>query len=1138
MENNDHLFVVFGGISMTGFVARLTLLSFLSSLLLLALPQPASADYAILEFPGVGSWNGFNSHLNVAECTNFSSETVGLHVEVRRSNGSMIGERELIIAAKGTVHTILNEFVDEQGIGIEDSHGTYRLSQSSGPSDSKLSCLTAIYRLGSDSTPEYAFALPVENEKSGILSGMYNSIFAGLGNQPVQNWLTVFNPGSDVFNASVNTFMQDGSVGESFPLELVAGARADIPLGHTIGQVTGIYQIVPEVADQPYGSFLSRYHTENGSNFTFGFSLASLGGSCNERLAASSMGNATNWLEMGNPNSDAKQVTVEVRDRFGEITHIEGLNIPAYGQANLYLNTHIDPAGTGNVGSVEVSCEHPFDKILIQSTYYGRPVAGSEELSWAYATQAKGSPLAEKGDLVVGAANTFFGAANWLKISNSSDLEIGIEPAVFDALGVTVNEDQRAIGALGVLDYGVHESLPSNAIGTISAESGTTNAAFGGELLRVYLDANGAIAEIMPTPLAIISSSSLLGGDDQSEFEAPSATPASIDTFEITETAIVLNGFDQFGRELSFVIVDGPTHGTLSGTAPELIYNAGHFIGEDSFTFRVIAGGQESELATVSISVAKLAEEFSGEMSLQRYRSVLTRAEVDHLLKKVAFGGSEELRIAGLGGGLAGIVEELLKTDSLPGIDEFAHAAATYEKDNTNITIDGEDVTVCTDCEWNTRAAQNYWLAHIRYNRPLEEKMGFILHDWMAVDFGELNFSSNKNKHSGIPQHIDLIRDHGLGNFESLIQNIHYDPAMLVWLDNQYNTKDNNNENYAREHWELFTLGTVGHFNGVVTYLEADMLEATRAMTGLYFLCDELNPDFPVCDSIAGFWDEEERWDNSKKTIFVGQAHEATFPFKHDDLTTYTLFSHPESPRYIAGKICAQLTTPECPAAVVEELAGMLVENGFDLAPIVQALLESSLMFSEENIETGIKSPLEFFAELTRRLDFPVTHDSTFDSLRGFSTSGLSAMGQMPGDPDNIFGFKGRGVNRDQITNYGEIWLSAHSLLERQRHTARWMELIRLYEDYNLDSLLPSLELADATEELMISHFEELFNFKLSNEDKTIVTAFLNDPIPWYDEELCPVAPDNDCGVTGSLRDDKIVGLILIFATHPKFSVL
>jgi regulation of enolase protein 1 (concanavalin A-like superfamily) len=76
-------------------------------------------------------------------------------------------------------------------------------------------------------------------------------------------------------------------------------------------------------------------------------------------------------------------------------------------------------------------------------------------------------------------------------------------------------------------------------------------------------------------------------------------------TQEDTPVAIQLAASDKDGHQLVYSIVSGPENGTLTGTAPDVTYTpAADFNGEDSFTFKVSAGGIESNIATVSIVVS------------------------------------------------------------------------------------------------------------------------------------------------------------------------------------------------------------------------------------------------------------------------------------------------------------------------------------------------------------------------------------------------------------------------------------------------------------------------------------------------------------------------------------------------------
>jgi RHS repeat-associated protein len=85
---------------------------------------------------------------------------------------------------------------------------------------------------------------------------------------------------------------------------------------------------------------------------------------------------------------------------------------------------------------------------------------------------------------------------------------------------------------------------------------------------------------------------------------APTALPQTLVTDEDVPLLLTLTGTDPEDDALVFSIVDAPTHGTLSGTAPDLVYtpNPGYF-GPDSFTFRVNDGQLDSEVARVDIEV-------------------------------------------------------------------------------------------------------------------------------------------------------------------------------------------------------------------------------------------------------------------------------------------------------------------------------------------------------------------------------------------------------------------------------------------------------------------------------------------------------------------------------------------------------
>jgi len=84
----------------------------------------------------------------------------------------------------------------------------------------------------------------------------------------------------------------------------------------------------------------------------------------------------------------------------------------------------------------------------------------------------------------------------------------------------------------------------------------------------------------------------------------PVADDQSVATDEDTALPIILTGSDVDGDTLTFTVLSNPSNGILSGTAPNLTYtpNSG-YDGSDSFTFKANDGTDDSNIATISITV-------------------------------------------------------------------------------------------------------------------------------------------------------------------------------------------------------------------------------------------------------------------------------------------------------------------------------------------------------------------------------------------------------------------------------------------------------------------------------------------------------------------------------------------------------
>ena len=134
------------------------------------LRPPCVAEAQTLSLPATGVWNGFNSQLNILECSNGGTVGYGFVVTVKSSQGQVLGTQTVNLLPQGTAHLVLN------GFGLENSYGTYALTHLSGDvqGDSPLNCATIIYRFPTGAATkaiDYAYALPVRNSLRGGASG-------------------------------------------------------------------------------------------------------------------------------------------------------------------------------------------------------------------------------------------------------------------------------------------------------------------------------------------------------------------------------------------------------------------------------------------------------------------------------------------------------------------------------------------------------------------------------------------------------------------------------------------------------------------------------------------------------------------------------------------------------------------------------------------------------------------------------------------------------------------------------------------------------------------------------------------------------------------------------------------------------
>jgi uncharacterized protein (DUF1800 family) len=277
-----------------------------------------------------------------------------------------------------------------------------------------------------------------------------------------------------------------------------------------------------------------------------------------------------------------------------------------------------------------------------------------------------------------------------------------------------------------------------------------------------------------------------------------------------------------------------------------------------------------------------------------------------------------------------------------------------------------------------------YWWANrmLQTTHPVEQKLALLWHG---------HFATHENKvrdYRKMLQQIDLFERGATGSLRALTIQVAQNPAMLYFLDAQYNVKGAPNENFAREVMELFTMG-------VGNYSEKDVRECARAFTGWYF--DDLT-----------FRVDPAKHDNGEKT-FLGR----TGNFDGVDVLKI-IFEQPVTAEYFAGKIYRFLVRDELSPELRRKLGAVLRDHDYEVKPLLSVIFSSKDFYSEASYGGHIKGPVEHLVAMMKHLGA-----DAMPGVPDFNQSTI-AMGQHLLNPPSVAGWAG-----------GKAWITPGLLIAR-----------------------------------------------------------------------------------------------------------
>ena len=262
---------------------------------------------------------------------------------------------------------------------------------------------------------------------------------------------------------------------------------------------------------------------------------------------------------------------------------------------------------------------------------------------------------------------------------------------------------------------------------------------------------------------------------------------------------------------------------------------------------------------------------------------------------------------------------------------------------------------------------------------PLREKMTCFWHNHFVCTYQKVKVNH------WIFQHNQILRENAFGNFKTLTKKIIQSNAMVRYLDNVDNRREDINENLSRELLELFTLG-------IGNYSEEDIKNGAKGLAGL-----NLGEDSAVYRTFL---------ENNNTINYFGK----TGNFKADEMIDI-IFEQKAVPFLITRKILQWFIYDNPSETLVTYYGDYLRKVDFEIKPLLIKIFTEE--FPKETAGSKIKDPLVYILQLMNELNI----EQLNPQLLAFY---LKQQGMDLFNQPNVKGWNG-----------GKEWLSSQVFLQR-----------------------------------------------------------------------------------------------------------
>ena len=368
------------------------------------------------------------------------------------------------------------------------------------------------------------------------------------------------------------------------------------------------------------------------------------------------------------------------------------------------------------------------------------------------------------------------------------------------------------------------------------------------------------------------------------------------------------------------------------------------------------------------------------------------------------------------------------------------------------------------------------WVRAVYSRWQLREIMVLFWHNHFNI-----NITKDERAALSFPTYDkEVIRRHAFGNFRAFLEDVAQSAPMQYYLNNASSQASPANENYARELFELHTLGRDAYMNNLYNrwrevpgalegkptgYIDEDVYEAARAFTG-WTIADgsdnEKGGKFPNTGAFHYF----EGWhDNYQKRVLGVEMPPNQSPLTDGKKVLDLVAFHPATARHICKKLCQRFISDAPSEGVIQQAVDVFIKN--QKAPDQLKQVIRTILLSDDCAKSAgqkTKTPFELLASFFRVTEAEFTPTMDFFWLMNRTGYTLFEWATPTGHPDRA-----------------DYWLNANMML------ARWNMINIATADWQKFTKWDVKKLISLNSEASISKLTDILIKKLLNTEGSLV---------------------------------------------------